>query len=205
MSKEPTRGGILTQGSVLTIGGDEASMVTRGLFVLNDLLRGVIKDPPPCVSTVPVPSEPGKTQRTIAMERVASKSCGACHVRFEPLAYGLERFDGLGSFQEKDHYGNALRDDGEILFPGASKPIAFDHVGKLMDLLAESDRVKETLTWKLTQFAVGRPLNAADAESVFTIHNASQEAGGRYEDVISAIVQSDLIRSAFAGDPSSSN
>ncbi len=29
---EPARGGLLTQGSVLTIGGDEASMVTRGLF-----------------------------------------------------------------------------------------------------------------------------------------------------------------------------
>ncbi len=205
LSKVPTRGGILTQGSVLTIGGDEASMVTRGLFVLNDLLRGVIKDPPPCVSTVPVPSEPGKTQRTIAMERVASKSCGACHVRFEPLAYGLERFDGLGSFHEKDHFGNPLRDDGEILFPGDAKPIAFDHVGQLMDLLAESDRVKETLTWKLVQFAAGRPLNAADAEAVFAIHEASQKAGGRYEDVISAIVQSDLIRYAFAGETPASN
>lgn len=205
LSSVPTRGGILTHGSVLTIGGDEASMVTRGLFVLNDLLRGVIKDPPPCVSTVPVPSEPGKTQRTIAMERVASKSCGACHVRFEPLAYGLERFDGLGSFHEKDHFGNTLRDDGEILFPGDAEPIPYDNVGALMDLLAESDRVKETLTWKLVQFAVGRPLNAADAETVFAIHEASQKGGGRYEDVISAIVQSDLIRYAYAGEPSLSN
>ena len=33
LSKIPSRGGILTQGSVLTVGGDEASMVTRGLFV----------------------------------------------------------------------------------------------------------------------------------------------------------------------------
>ena len=32
-------GGLLTQGSVLTIGGDEASMVTRGLFVLHDWIR----------------------------------------------------------------------------------------------------------------------------------------------------------------------
>ncbi|MDA7921093.1 DUF1592 domain-containing protein [Verrucomicrobiales bacterium] len=205
LSKVVTRGGILTQGSVLTIGGDEASMVTRGLFVLNDLLRGVIKDPPPCVSTVPVPSEPGKTQRMIAMERVASKSCGACHVRFEPLAYGLERFDGLGAFHEKDHFGNPLRDDGEVLFPGTAEPVAYKQVGELMDLLARSDRVKETLTWKLVQFAVGRPLSAADAESVFSIHHASQEAGGRYEDVISAIVQSDLLRYAFAGNSNPSH
>ncbi len=38
----PARGGLLTQGSVLTIGGDEASMVARGLFVLHDLLRGSV-------------------------------------------------------------------------------------------------------------------------------------------------------------------
>eukprot|EP00913_Durusdinium_trenchii_P010859 g10188.t1 len=41
------RGGLLTQGSVLTIGGDEASMVTRGLFVLQKVLDGAVDDPPP--------------------------------------------------------------------------------------------------------------------------------------------------------------
>ena len=39
LSKIPERGGLLTQGSILTVGGDEASMVTRGLFILHDLLR----------------------------------------------------------------------------------------------------------------------------------------------------------------------
>ena len=38
LSAVPERG-LLTYVSVLTIGGDEASMVTRGLFVLHDLLR----------------------------------------------------------------------------------------------------------------------------------------------------------------------
>ena len=31
-------------------------MVTRGLFVLRDLLRSGVKDPPPSVNTEPVPS-----------------------------------------------------------------------------------------------------------------------------------------------------
>jgi hypothetical protein len=43
----PERGGVLTQGSVLTVGGDEASTVTRGLFLLNDILRGTVNNPPP--------------------------------------------------------------------------------------------------------------------------------------------------------------
>ena len=188
------RGGLLTQGSVLTVGGDEASMVTRGLFVLDDLLRGVIKDPPPCVDTTPKGSEPGLTQRAIAMERVASKSCGGCHIKFEPLAYGLERFDGLGRFHVEDEHGNELREDGEVLFPGEAKPVPFSTADELMDLLAGSARVKETLTWKLTQWAVGRPLNARDAAEVQKIHDAAIKAGGRYTDTMKAIVQSDLVR-----------
>ena len=96
LTKIPARGGLLTQGSVLTRGGDEAAMVTRGLFVMHDLLRGVVKDPPPCVDTSPVPSKPELTQRAIAEQRIANKKCGGCHGKFEPLAFGLERFDGLG-------------------------------------------------------------------------------------------------------------
>ncbi len=193
-SEGSSRGGLLTQGSILTVGGDNASMVTRGLFVLDDLLRGVIKAPPPCVDTTPVPSKPGSTQRAIAMERVESKSCGGCHSKFEPLAFGLERFDGLGRYVEIDEFGNALREDGEVLFPGDAKAIPFSSISELMDLLAGSPRVKETLTWKLTQWAVGRPLNAYDADVVRAIHESATKAGGRYTDVMTAIVKSDLVR-----------
>ncbi|WP_372726046.1 DUF1592 domain-containing protein, partial [Novipirellula sp.] len=71
VSSIPGRGGLLTQGSVLTIGGDGASMVSRGLFVLDDLLRGTINAPPPCVNTTPPPTKAGLTQRGIAEQRIA--------------------------------------------------------------------------------------------------------------------------------------
>ena len=188
------RGGLLTQGSVLTIGGDEASMVTRGLFVLHDLLRGVVKDPPPCVDTTPVPSEPGLTQRMIASDRIKNEACGGCHARFEPLAFGLERFDGLGSFHSKDEYGNALREDGDVVVPGSATKLDYKSAAKLMDLLAQNKRVQESLTWKLTQFAMGRPLTVADAPYVEKIHQTAQSAGGSYRDLMKAIVLSDLVQ-----------
>ena len=117
LSKVPFRGGLLTQGSVLTVGGDDASMVTRGLFVLKDLLRGVVGDPPPGLDVTPVPTRAGLSQRVIAEMRITNKSCGGCHAKFEPLAFGLERFDGTGAYHEIDEHGNRLRDDGNILFP----------------------------------------------------------------------------------------
>ncbi|MCA9070025.1 MAG: DUF1592 domain-containing protein [Planctomycetaceae bacterium] len=190
----PERGGLLTQGSVLTVGGDEASMVTRGLFVLHDLLRGVVKDPPPCVDTTPVPTKAGLTQRGVAEGRIANANCGGCHARFEPLAFGLEKFDGLGSFHEKDKHGNKLRDDGEILFPGDAKSVKYQTSQELMKLLAQSERVKETLTWKVAQFALGRPLSATDAPTLAQIHQTAQKEGGTYTDLMLALILSDLVQ-----------
>ena len=189
----PSRGGLLTQGSTLTMGGDEASMVTRGLFILNDILRGVVKDPPPCVDTTPVPSEPGLSQRIIAERRIANASCGGCHSRFEPLAFGLERFDGLGTYKEIDNFKNTLRDDGELLIPGKTNAIEFKSAEELMDIMAKSDRVLKTLVWKIVQFAMGRPLGADDVSHVDNIFKEAQNKGGRYSDVITAIAMSELM------------
>ena len=190
----PERGGLLTQGSVLTIGGDEASMVTRGLFVLRDLLRSGVKDPPPSVNTEPVPSKAGLTQRNIARKRIADKTCGGCHIKFEPLAFGLEKFDGIGAFQEKDEHGNTLRDDGEILFPGTAKTVPYDSSAELMNLLAGSDRVQQCLTWKVAQFALGRPLGPADSRTLDKVHQAAQKGGGTYASLMRAIIKSDLVQ-----------
>ncbi len=192
LSSQP-RSGLLTHGSVLTVGGDEASMVSRGLFVMHELLRGVVRDPPPCVDTTPVPSQPGLTQRAVAESRIANKNCTGCHAKFEPLSFGLERFDGLGTYRETDEHGNKLREDGSILIPGQQESLEYKSSAELMDLLAKSDRVRETFTWKITQFAVGRPLGAEDAPLVVEIHRAAQQEGGTYADTMLAIVTSDLV------------
>ncbi|MCR9199588.1 MAG: DUF1592 domain-containing protein [Planctomycetaceae bacterium] len=189
----PGRGGLLTQGSLLTVGGDDASMVTRGLLVMHELLRGVVNDPPPCVDTTPVPTRPGRTQRSIAMERISDARCGGCHGRFEPLAFGLEKFDGIGRYRSEDEHGNRLREDGEVLVPGTPAPVSYDTAGELMDLLAESDRVSQSLTWKVTQFAVGRPLAAADAAILDRIHRRATASGGTWTATLRAIVTSELV------------
>ncbi len=190
----PSRGGLLTQGSILTVGGDEASMVTRGLFVLHDLLRGSVSDPPPCVDTTPVPTKPGLTNRGIAEQRIANPQCGGCHSKFEPLAFGLEKFDGLGTYHEADEHGNELRDDGEVVFPASGDVVEYDTAEELMRILAGSGRVAETITWKLAQFSLGRPLSNEDTPILKEVHQTAQDQGGTYIDTITAIVMSDLVQ-----------
>lgn len=194
LSNVPARGGLLTQGSVLTIGGENASMVTRGLFVLRELLDSGVDDPPPGVDTTPVPAKPGMSNRAVAMQRINNNACSACHKKFETIAFGLEKFDGLGGFSDTDRFGNELRGDGDILFPGATKPTKFGSSAELMDQLAESDRVGMALTRKVTQFALGRPLTARDESAIAAIHADAQKSGGTYAAVISAIVLSDLVQ-----------
>ncbi|MEX0793607.1 MAG: DUF1592 domain-containing protein [Pirellulaceae bacterium] len=193
VSEIPARGGLLTQGSVLTVGGDEASMVARGLFVLHDLLSSGVDDPPPCLDVTPVESKPGLSQRGAAEVRLADASCVGCHAAFEPLAFGLEKFDGVGAYHDKDRFDNQLREDGKILIPGVEKPIPYETSSELMDILASSDRIRETLTLKMTQFALGRPLVKTDACHLAKIHAAAQENGGTYSSLITAIATSDLV------------
>jgi hypothetical protein len=192
----PARGGLLTQGSVLTVGGDEASMVTRGLFILHDFLHSTVGSAPPGVDTTPVPTQPGLSQRGAAEARLADASCVGCHSRFEPFAFGLERFDGLGSYAEVDEHGNQLRQDGEILFPGEPEPVAYGSVAELMDMLAASERVRMNFTRKVTQFALGRPLVESDAQILELIHEQAGVDGGTYESLLLAIARSDLVRQA---------
>ncbi|MBW3599962.1 MAG: DUF1592 domain-containing protein, partial [Planctomycetes bacterium] len=198
LSSVPHRGGLLTQGSVLTVGGDDGSMVTRGLFIFRNLLAGHIDDPPPCVDTTPVPTRPGESQRGIAEGRIANRACTGCHGIFEPPAFALEKFDGLGAFHEVDEHGNKLREDGEIVFPGRDKPIAFETTAELMDLLAGSDRVKMNITKKVAQFALGRPLVEADEPIIAEIHQAAQKNGGTYASLITALAMSDLVQRHIA-------
>lgn len=194
LSSNPARAGLLTQGSTLTIGGDEASTVTRGLFLLKDFLNGKVEDPPPCLDTTPIPPKPGLSKRAVAETRVNSAACGGCHSKFEPLAFGIEKFDGLGAYHDKDEHGNKLLDHGEILFPGEEAPVPFKSGAEMMDLLAKSERVRKVITRKVAQFALGRPLTEADAPIIDQIHGTAQEGGGTYASLITAIVMSDLVQ-----------
>lgn len=169
-------------------------MVTRGLFMLNELLYDRVEDPPPCVDTTPVPTKPGQSQWAVAEARIKNQACAGCHGKFEPLAFGLEKFDGLGAYHEIDEHGNQLREDGEILFPGQDKPVAYKTSGEMMDLLAGSPRVQRAFTRKVAQFALGRPLVESDEPLIDEIHATAQKNGGTYAAVITSVVMSDLVQ-----------
>ena len=62
-----------------------------------------------------------------------------------------------------------------------------------MNLLSGSGRVSQCITWKIAQFALGRPLGQPDALALDKIHMEAQKGRGTYSSVIRAIVKSDLV------------
>lgn len=95
------RGGLLGMAGVLTVSanGVETSPVTRGVYVLENIL-GVQPPPPPDV----VPAlDSDVTAATTIRERLAlhssDKTCAECHRKIDPLGFGLETFDPIGRWR----------------------------------------------------------------------------------------------------------
>jgi hypothetical protein len=190
LADRPERGGLLTQGSLLTVGGDDSSMVSRGLFVLETLLCAHLQSPPPGVDTTQPDIEPGKSQRFYSEERTTNPSCAGCHRQIEPLSWGLERFVADGTYRLEDWHGNALREDGYIHFVGEIDEHHYETLGEMMDLLAQSDQVRDCMGRKVTQFAIGRSLLPTDQCSVDQALERFAGSPGTWRDVVLAVTLS---------------
>ena len=194
LSDVAERGGLLTQGALATVGGNTASMVSRGLYLLENLLCSRVGSPPAGVDTTPPEIEPGNSQRKYSEDRVDNSSCGGCHVQFEPMAWGLERYDPTGVYRLEDQYGNDLLEDGQVLFPGDPEPSGYSTTSELNTLLAQSDVVKACMAEKSSQYAIGRPLAKAEDCSLSAIDEHFLSSGGTYQDLMVAIALSPMFR-----------
>lgn len=190
LSGVPERGGLLTHGSVLTLGGNDASMVARGQFILETFLCGRVASPPDGVDTTPPEVEPGRSQRSYSEDRTSNPACAGCHRQLEPPAWGIERFLADGSYRQEDALGNPLLQDGSLWFPGDAEPTPFSSIPEMMQALAESERVRDCFSLKSVQFALGRPLLASDGCSLAQVRDRFAQTDGTYEDLLVAIALS---------------
>lgn len=188
LSETRERRGLLTHAGVLAIAGrsDDPSMVGRGLYVLETIVCGSIDSPPPNLNTTPRTPQPGLTRRTYSEQRLADEACSGCHSQFDPFAYALEPFDGIGVFRTEDEHGNPLRSDGALF--GTS----FDDPAGWAELLASQPRVLECLSRKQLQYALGRPLEAADEAAWREIHDRFVADGATYLALVRAIAAHEI-------------
>ena len=81
---------------------DDTSPVTRGKYVLTNILGTPPPEPPPNVP--PLDEKPGKplTMRERMEAHRESPACSSCHKLMDPIGLALENFDGIGRWRTTD-------------------------------------------------------------------------------------------------------
>src|SRR4029077_6894256 len=121
LPKDSPRGGVLTQASVLMVTSNPTgpSPFKRGLFVLDNLL-GTPTPPPPADLDIPNLDEAAKgakgepTMRDLLAMHRNMPLCASGHGRMDPRGRGLENFNALGMYREKEH-GQAIDAGGKLI------------------------------------------------------------------------------------------
>ncbi|MEX1098418.1 MAG: DUF1592 domain-containing protein [Planctomycetales bacterium] len=179
------RGGLVTQGSVLTMTtcGTRTSPIHRGLWVMETLLGTPPPPPPRDIPELPPDVQGTQTMRERLTKHRADPSCARCHDMIDPLGFALENYDVIGAWRERmpvPRSGPASSDpaargrsrstgpppviDASGVMPGGKAFQGPDDFRKL--LLDRKDDFCRGLVERLLAYALGRGLTRGDRSTV---------------------------------------
>jgi hypothetical protein len=160
-----------------------------GMFTRNVLCQAVPAHPGG-LEIPPVPE--GQTNRQYSSQLVAATECHACHRYIDPFGFAFENFDGLGRARSEDN-GLPVDTSGAYPFLASAR---FTDSTELMALLAESHLAHGCYAKQLTEFALGRSLDARDAALVAELQTQSLEQDASVSALVLRLVSSETFRSA---------
>jgi mono/diheme cytochrome c family protein len=185
---DPRRRGILGHGSFLTMTSvaTRTSPVTRGKWILDNLLGLPPGDPPPNVPSIDNGAAADlKTLRARMTRHRQDAACASCHSIMDPFGFALENFDGVGRWREAD--GGIAIDAKDVFFDGST----VDGVeGLRAFLLARHDLFVRTFTEKLATYALGRSVSPGDMPALREVVRAATAADYRFSTIVSSLVES---------------
>jgi hypothetical protein len=192
LPKDSPRGGVLTQGTMLVVTSNptRTSPVKRGLFILDNILGTPPPPPPANVPALEASQEEGRGKETSMrelMELHRSKPlCHSCHSRMDPLGMGLENFNAMGKWRDKD-LDTPIDTAGELV-TGEK----FSDIRQLKQVIATDHRLDfyRALTEKMLTFALGRGLTYHDTHTVDIIVERLEKSGGRFSELLFGIIES---------------
>jgi hypothetical protein len=186
------RGGILTEGTVLAVTSnpDRTSPVKRGLFVLNNILGTPVPPPPPNIPALEVAENDFKGRKPTLREALEvhreNALCSSCHSRMDPIGLGMENFNALGVWRDKER-GQNIETAGRLV-TGET----FDSVQDLKHILATKHKTDfyRCLTEKLLTYAAGRGMEYYDTETVDQIVRRLDRENGRFGALLMGVIES---------------
>ena len=183
------RRGVLTQASVLTLTSNptRTSPVKRGKWVLENILGAPPPPPPP---NVPSLDDAGRkltgTLRHQMEQHRENPVCASCHARMDPIGFGLENFDAIGAWRDKD--GDAPIDASGKLLTGDT----FKGAKELTDIFAHQRRYDFTrcLSEKMLTYALGRGLEYYDRAATDRIISGLEKGDYKFSSLVMEVVKS---------------
>jgi mono/diheme cytochrome c family protein len=198
------RGGLLTQASILTVTSNptRTSPVKRGKWILEQILGTPPPPPPPGVSELK--DDPKVDQSASLRVRLEqhrqNQSCAACHKRMDPLGFGLENFDPIGAWRERDGE-NPIDATGEL--PDGTR---FDGPSELRKILLDrAEEFRRCLAAKMLTYALGRGPHRADRRAIDEICQALRRDGDKFSRLVLAIVESEPFQMRHAEQSATQN
>ena len=188
------RRGILGQGSFLTISsvGTRTSPVTRGRWILENVLGTPAPVPPPGVDTN-LEKDAEQVKVTSLRQRLELhrkvEPCASCHKIMDPIGFALENFDMVGTWRELD--GKTPIDASGQLVDGTKLTGVADLRNSL---LSRREMFVSTATQKLLTYATGRTLEYYDMPGVRAIVKQAAANDYRFSSLVLGIIQSDAFQ-----------
>jgi hypothetical protein len=199
---DATRGGVLTQASLLTLTSNptRTSPVKRGKFLLERILGAPTPPPPPGVGALDESMQAASAQsmkERLAAHR-ANPSCAVCHEKMDALGFALEHFGPTGAWREQD--GAHLIDDASPLPDGRTLagPAGLKH------LVLEGDRFTRCLAEKLFTYAVGRGPTDDDLRAIALLVESFGAQSPSFEELVVGLVRLDAFRRRHGEAPAAS-
>jgi mono/diheme cytochrome c family protein len=185
------RGGVLGMPGVLaaTSFPNRTSPVKRGVWVLEQVMGEHVPAAPPDVPALDKQDQASVANLTMRQRTELHRTnpvCANCHQILDPIGFGLEKFDAIGRWREKDQNGQPIDSSGEL--PGGKR---FSGPADLKALLALREKdVARNLVEKLLGYALGRKLEGYDEIVVDDLMAELAGDGYRMRGIIAGVVTS---------------
>ena len=184
------RSGVLTHASILTLTSNpgRTSPVKRGKWIMENIFGDAPPPPPPGVPPLEATEKisPNATLREQLAKHREDPGCAACHKVMDPLGLGLENFDGIGRWRDKE--------EGRDIDASGSLPSGetFSNPLELIRIVQNRREMYfRTVTEKLLTYAIGRGTEYYDKCAVDKCLEQMKQKNYRFSALVEGIVMSD--------------
>ena len=145
------RRGLLGQAGILALHSHSASTsaTLRGVFIRKNLLcQNILPAPADVDASLPEATSSAPTLRERITVHMEDPSCAGCHDFVDPIGLGLENFDGIGRWRDKEN-------DVDIDPSGILDGIAFRDAWELGSVVADHPNFGPCFAKHLHEYSIG--------------------------------------------------